>query len=82
MLSRTGLNARFKEFNSRPATRLRIELSIAWWRLCAPRPVLIRPTGRDDTWINPEGQFEVLRARGRVYHSWAPGDLHPLTQPS
>jgi hypothetical protein len=42
--------------------------------LCAPRPVLLS-NGRADTWINPAGQFEVLRAAAPVYRLLGAGDF-------
>jgi hypothetical protein len=42
--------------------------------LCAPRPVLFT-NGRSDTWINPAGQFEVLRAAAPVYRLLGAGDF-------
>jgi len=57
-------NARFKEFNSQPE-RLPFDQNCLV-ALCAPRPVLFS-NGRSDTWINPAGQFEVLRAAAPVY---------------
>lgn len=35
--------------------------------LCAPRPVLFS-NAIEDTWANPDGQFEVLQAAAPVYH--------------
>src|SRR5439155_2998191 len=57
-------NARFKEFNSHPE-RLPFDQNCLV-ALCAPRPVLFT-NGRADTWINPAGQFEVLRDAAPVY---------------
>ena len=34
--------------------------------LCAPRPVLLS-NATEDTWANPEGQFEMLKAADKVY---------------
>ena len=65
-------NARFKEFNSRPE-RLPFDQN-ALVALCAPRPVLFT-NGRADTWINPAGQFEVLRAAAPVYRLLGAGDF-------
>src|SRR5262245_1860451 len=42
--------------------------------LCAPRPVLFT-NGRADTWINPAGQFEVLRGAAPVYRLLGAGDF-------
>jgi dienelactone hydrolase len=57
-------NARFKEFNDRPDLLPFDQHCLV--ALCAPRPVLFT-NGRDDTWINPGGQFEALRAAAPVY---------------
>ncbi|GAC1448106.1 MAG: acetylxylan esterase [Isosphaeraceae bacterium] len=57
-------NAVFKEFNKHP-DRLPFDQHdlVA---LAAPRPVLFT-NAEEDTWANPEGQFEVLRAATPVY---------------
>ena len=70
-------NARFKEFNDRPE-RLPFDQHCLV-ALCAPRPVLFT-NGRDDTWINPDGQFEVLRAAASVYRLLGAGD-YAATRP-
>ncbi|HWI56964.1 MAG TPA: hypothetical protein VNZ22_07045, partial [Bacillota bacterium] len=51
-------NARYKEFDTQPE-RLPFDQHCLV-ALCAPRPVLFT-NGRADTWINPAGQFEILR---------------------
>ena len=48
--------------------------------LCAPRPVLFT-NGREDTWINPAGQFEVLRAAAPVYRLLGAGDFSATELP-
>lgn len=65
-------NATFKEFNDQP-DRLPFDQHCLV-ALCAPRPVLFT-NGRSDTWINPEGQFEVLRAAAPVYRLLGAGDF-------
>jgi len=65
-------NARFKEFNSQP-DRLPFDQHCLL-ALCAPRPVLLS-NGRADTWINPAGQFEMLRAAAPVYRLLGAGDF-------
>jgi hypothetical protein len=65
-------NARFKEFNTQPE-RLPFDQHCLV-ALCAPRPVLFT-NGRADTWINPAGQFEVLRAAAPVYRLLGAGDF-------
>ena len=42
--------------------------------LCAPRPVLFS-NAVEDTWANPDGQFEVLKAAAPVYQLLKAGDL-------
>src|ERR1051325_6345127 len=65
-------NARFKEFNDEPE-RLPFDQNCLV-ALCAPRPVLFT-NGRADTWINPAGQFEVLRAAAPVYLALGASDF-------
>jgi len=65
-------NLRFKEFNSTPE-RLPFDQNCLV-ALCAPRPVLFT-NGQLDTWINPAGQFEVLRAAAPVYRLLRSGDF-------
>ena len=65
-------NARFKEFNAQPE-RLPFDQHCLV-ALCAPRPVLFT-NGRADTWINPAGQFEVLRGAAPVYRLLGAGDF-------
>ena len=65
-------NARFKKFNEQPE-RLPFDQNCLV-ALCAPRPVLLT-NGRADTWINPAGQFEVLRAAAPVYRLLGAGDF-------
>ena len=65
-------NARFKEFNGEPE-RLPFDQNCLV-ALCAPRPVLFT-NGRADTWINPAGQFEVMRAAAPVYQLLGAGDF-------
>lgn len=54
----------FKKFNDEPE-RLPFDhhCLIA---LCAPRPVLLS-NAVEDSWANPEGQFEMLKAADKVY---------------
>ena len=65
-------NSRFKEFNNQPE-RLPFDQDCLV-ALCAPRPVLFT-NGRADTWINPAGQFEVMRAAAPVYRLLGAGDF-------
>jgi len=57
-------NARFKEFDQCPEKLPFDQNGLV--ALCAPRPVLFT-NGRADTWINPAGQFAVLRSAAPVY---------------
>ncbi|HSH94606.1 MAG TPA: DUF5060 domain-containing protein, partial [Roseimicrobium sp.] len=72
-------NARFKEFDDQP-DRLPFDQNCLV-ALCAPRPVLFS-NGRADTWINPAGQFEVLRAAAPVYRLLGAGDFSATTLPA
>jgi hypothetical protein len=54
----------FKEFNDHP-DRLPFDQHCLI-ALCAPRPVLLA-NAVEDTWANPAGQFEMLRAAEPVY---------------
>src|SRR5690242_5688439 len=72
-------NARFKEFNDQPE-RLPFDQNCLV-ALCAPRPVLFT-NGRADTWINPAGQFEVLRATAPVYRLLGAGDFTAMELPA
>lgn len=71
-------NAKFKEFNNQP-DRLPFDQHCLV-ALCAPRPVLFS-NGRQDTWINPEGQFDVLRAAAPVYRFLGAGDFRATELP-
>jgi hypothetical protein len=54
----------FKDFNDRPDRLPFDQHSLI--ALCAPRPVLLA-NAVEDTWANPAGQFEMLRAAEPVY---------------
>jgi hypothetical protein len=54
----------FKQFNEQ-VDRLPFDQH-ALIALCAPRPVLLS-NALEDSWANPEGQFEMLRAADPVY---------------
>ena len=71
-------NSRFKEFNRQPE-RLPFDQNCLV-ALCAPRPVLFT-NGRADTWINPAGQFEVLRGAAPVYRLLGAGDFNAEALP-
>ncbi len=57
-------NSSFKQFNDRPEMIPFDQNALV--SLCAPRAVLFS-NAADDTWANPAGQFEVLKAAERVY---------------
>jgi hypothetical protein len=57
-------NRQFKKFNDAPA-RLPFDQNCLV-ALCAPRPVLFS-NGQADSWANPSGQFDVLKAADPVY---------------
>ena len=57
-------NGTFKEFNDKP-DRLPFDQNCLV-ALVAPRPVLFS-NAVEDTWANPEGQFQVLQATDQVY---------------
>jgi hypothetical protein len=54
----------FKKFNDEPE-RLPFDQHCLI-AMCAPRPVLLS-NATEDTWANPEGQFEMLKAADKVY---------------
>jgi dienelactone hydrolase len=57
-------DAEFKKFNDE-SERLPFDQHCLI-ALCAPRPVLLS-NATEDTWANPEGQFEMLKAADKVY---------------
>jgi hypothetical protein len=54
----------FKKFNNAPE-KLPFDQHCLI-ALCAPRPVLLS-NATEDTWANPDGQFEMLKAADKVY---------------
>lgn len=48
--------------------------------LCAPRPVLLS-NAVEDSWANPDGQFEVLKAADPVYRLLGAGGLEAREKP-
>lgn len=68
----------FKEFNSRPE-RLPFDQNCLV-ALVAPRPVLFS-NATEDTWANPEGQFQVLKAADPVYRLLGAGGLDAERMP-
>jgi hypothetical protein len=69
----------FKEFNGQP-DRLPFDQHCLV-ALVAPRPVLLS-NAVEDTWANPEGQFEVLRAAEPVYRLLKAGGLETEKMPA
>lgn len=73
-------NAKFKEFNDDPK-RLPIDQN-QLVALMAPRPVLLS-NAEEDTWANPDGQFEVLKGAAGVYKLFGlPGVETPTRPPA
>ncbi len=72
-------DAEFKQFNDQP-DRLPFDQHelIA---LAAPRPVLLT-NAVEDTWANPEGQFQVLRAADPVYRLLGVGGIDEGRMPA
>jgi hypothetical protein len=68
----------FKEFNDHP-DRLPFDQHCLV-ALVAPRPVLLT-NAVEDTWANPQGQFEVLQAADPVYRLLGVGDLEAKAMP-
>ena len=48
--------------------------------LCAPRPVLLS-NAVEDTWADPDGQFQVLQGADAVYHLLGSKGLEPGAKP-
>jgi hypothetical protein len=71
-------NSAFKEFNGKPE-RLPFDQHCLI-ALMAPRPVLL-PNAVEDTWANPAGQFEVLKAAEPVYRLLGAGGLEAKQMP-
>jgi type 1 glutamine amidotransferase len=71
-------NGAFKEFNDK-VDRLPFDQNCLV-ALVAPRPVLFS-NAVEDTWANPDGQFEVLQAADPVYRFLKAGGLEAKTRP-
>ena len=71
-------NAEFKKFNDQPE-RLPFDQHCLI-ALCAPRPVLL-PNATEDTWANPQGQFEMLQAAEPVYRLLGAGGIEANQMP-
>ena len=71
-------DATFKEFNDHPDRLPFDQHSLV--ALVAPRPVLLT-NAVEDTWANPQGQFEVLQAADPVYRLLGAGGLEAKRMP-
>jgi len=69
----------FKEFNDQPE-RLPFDQNCLI-ALCAPRPVLLG-AAVEDTWANPQGAFDMLRAADKVYRLVGAEGLAPTAMPA
>lgn len=72
-------NGEFKKFNGR--TEFLPFDQHCLTALMAPRPVLFS-NAEEDTWANPEGQFEVLRAAEPVFELLKAGGLESARRPA
>jgi hypothetical protein len=72
-------NSRFKEFNERPEKLPFDQHHLV--SLAAPRPVLFA-NAVEDSWANPAGQFEVLRAADPVYRLLGAGGCDAREMPA
>src|SRR5262249_53476271 len=72
------LNGTFKEFNDKPEKLPFDQHCLV--ALVTPRPVLFA-NAVEDTWANPDGQFEVLKAADPVYRFLGAGGLDAKTRP-
>ncbi|MFM7114085.1 MAG: acetylxylan esterase, partial [Planctomycetota bacterium] len=72
-------NSRFKEFNERPEKLPFDQHHLV--SLVAPRPVLFA-NAVEDSWANPAGQFEVLRAADPVYRLLGAGGCDAREMPA
>ena len=68
----------FKQFNDQPE-RLPFDQDCLI-ALCAPRPVLLGAAVKD-TWTNPDGAFEMLRAADGAYRLTGAEGLAATTMP-
>jgi hypothetical protein len=68
----------FKRFNDEPAKLPFDQHCLV--ALCAPRPVLFT-NAMEDSWANPDGQFEVLKAADPVYRFLDAGGLETKERP-
>jgi (4-O-methyl)-D-glucuronate---lignin esterase len=68
----------FKAFNQDPAKLPFDQHCLV--ALCAPRPVLFT-NAMEDSWANPEGQFEIMKAADPVYRFLNAGGLDAKERP-
>jgi hypothetical protein len=68
----------FKKFNGKPELLPFDQHALV--ALCAPRPVLFT-NAEEDTWANPKGQFDVLKAADPVYRFLNAGGLDAKEYP-
>lgn len=71
-------NGNYKLFNDAPE-RLPFDQHCLV-ALCAPRPVLFT-NAQEDSWANPDGQFEVLQAADPVYRFLGAGGMEAKSRP-
>src|SRR5256714_1101297 len=71
-------NTNFKEVNDRPELLPFDQNDLV--ALCAPRPVLFS-NAEEDSWANPQGQFDVLRAADPVYRLLGVEGLAAVSMP-
>lgn len=71
-------NAAFKQFNDRPDHLPFDQHCLA--ALVAPRPLLFT-NAVEDTWANPDGQFDMLKAAEPVYKLLKAGGLESTEKP-
>lgn len=71
-------NGNYKQFNDAPEKLPFDQHCLV--ALCAPRPVLFT-NAKEDSWANPDGQFQVLQAADPVYRFLGLGGLEAKTQP-
>src|SRR5439155_9208376 len=71
-------NAGFKSFNEQPECLAFDQHCLI--ALMAPRPVLLA-NAVEDTWANPEGQFEMLQQAEAVYRLLKAGQLEAKQMP-
>jgi hypothetical protein len=68
----------FKDFNAAPEKLPFDQHCLV--ALCAPRPILFS-NATEDTWANPDGQFDVLKAADPVYRLVSDGGLDARERP-